>query len=229
MRAYKSLPLASSSIGKHWRQLCLILTLLLAMGCGLKAAYMPVKAEVAQYLLMRSWQQAQQGLINETASTQANGQTTYLLEPNPTLVRGVAPWPWADASPIMELQIGTRSWLVMDQSHGEALAFGPGMVAGSYLPGSGGETVIAGHRDTHFEPLQQVKDGQRLALTRLDGKTFRYQVVSRSVINSELQDLPVDKLQNGLILVTCYPFNQATQGPLRYVIKAKLVATFHPT
>ncbi|WP_158587135.1 sortase [Motilimonas pumila] len=192
---------------------CLWLTLLLMLMCGAQAAYMPIKGQLAQLLMMRSWQLA----TTQAASAAQSGNSGQPFKAEP-------PWPWADTRPSLLLTTAEASWLVMDQSHGEALAFGPGMMAGSFAPGSGGETVIAGHRDTHFKSLAQLQLGQQLTLTDVMGTRFYYRVSRIAIIDSSLYDLTVSPVQARLLLVTCFPFDQVTQGPLRYVVEADLIS-----
>ena len=44
------------------------------------------------------------------------------------------------------------------------MAFGPGHLSASSLPGQPGNSVIAGHRDTHFNFLQYVEVGESLVI-----------------------------------------------------------------
>ena len=49
---------------------------------------------------------------------------------------------------------------------------GPGHLAGSALPGSTGNCVIAGHRDTHFRLLKNVRQGNQIEIETAAGALF---------------------------------------------------------
>ncbi|MBZ2169324.1 class GN sortase [Marinobacter sp. F4216] len=171
----------------------------LSSGLLMAGLWVPLKALVAQELLTMAW-----------AESQAR-QTD------------VRPWPWADTWPVARLILPeqAQSMIVLSGSDGESLAFGPGWFYG-YQNGSG-PVVIAGHRDTHFKPLQQLEPGHLVQLQSRDGRWRYYRVISSRVIDSRKHRLNTGQLaRNSLILVTCYPFDGMTAGgPLRYVVEAR--------
>ncbi len=157
------------------------------------------KAKLAQQLIEDAWQQ-----------TLATGEP-------------VKPWPWADTWPVARLQAATQDvdLYVLQGTHGSALAFGPGFLIGSATPGDTGATVIAGHRDTHFRFMQQLKQGDWLTLTDNAGQQHRYRVADLTIVDSRQQDLVASADTQQLLLVTCYPFDSINPGgPLRYVVQA---------
>ena len=95
-------------------------------------AYIPAKAWVAQELMQQAWRRARDG------------------DQQPR------PWPWADTWPVARLSAkgGDIELIVLAGESGRTLAFGPGHLSASVLPGQQGNSVIAGHRDTHFQFLQ---------------------------------------------------------------------------
>lgn len=164
------------------------------------------KAQLAQVLIARAWQQ-------KLAA--------------PTL--DVAPWPWADTQPVGRLQLldgdgrVRKDLYVLGGGHGEALAFGPGLMPVG-APGSQGARVIGGHRDTHFAFLRELKGGETLRWQSSDGQWRRYVISQRSIADSEQDSLWVDPNADSLWLVTCYPFDAVRPGgPLRYVVRADSV------
>lgn len=167
------------------------------MGFILAGSWIPLKAQLAQYLIHRAWEK----------SVPTN------------------PWPWADVQPIAELKIPrlNRSWYVMSDSSGEALAFGPG------LHGSQAESntkIVAGHRDTHFSDLENVKTKDLLLWQKHGDKTLRYRVDSTAIIDIRDGALQTDFDDQQLLLVTCYPFDASVPGgPLRYVVRAVIEST----
>src|SRR4051812_40905646 len=97
--------------------------------------YIHAKALLAQLLMHRAWQRALAG------------------EPR------AKPWPWADTWPVARLTIAGQGVdvFVLAGANGRALAFGPGHVFGTPLPGEPGNSVIGGHRDTHLAFLRHLK------------------------------------------------------------------------
>jgi sortase A len=140
----------------------------------------------------------------------------------------VRPWPWADTWPVARLKLpgAGEPLTVLAGASGRNLAFGPALLDGSAAPGAPGVTVIAGHRDTHFNALAGLAQGDRIELERADGTLLSYEVAAIDVIDSEREMLRLDAPEPALALVTCYPFDAlASGGPLRYVVTAYEVAT----
>lgn len=166
------------------------------MGQG---AYIPAKAWLAQELMQRAWIRS------------AAGETR------------VAPWPWADTWPVARLtaRSGRVSLVVLAGGSGRTLAFGPGHLSASVLPGEIGNTVIAGHRDTHFRFLKDIEQGELLALESTNGQKHTYRIVATDIVDSRTDSLLLDTHAPTLSLVTCYPFDaREAGGPFRFVVTA---------
>jgi sortase A len=87
-----------------------------------------------------------------------------------------------------------------------------------------GNTVIAGHRDTHFSFLRHVEIGESLVLETVSGTKHLYKVIGIDVVDSRRGSLQLDTDEAFLSLVTCYPFEARDPGgPLRYVVTAKML------
>jgi sortase A len=170
---------------------------LAALGGGL---YIHAKAQVAQVLLHAAW-----------SRSRATG----------TAVR---PWPWADTRPIARLIApGQHSdLLVLSGASGRTLAFGPGHLDGSAAPGGAGNSIITGHRDTHFHFLQHVGAGDVFIVEGINGAQARFRVRRTYVADFRALELPRDTAVPTLTLVTCFPFETVHPGgPLRYVVVAE--------
>lgn len=181
----------------HLLVACLLCFGFWQMGQG---AYIPAKAWLAQELMQRAWMKTSAG---ETR---------------------VAPWPWADTWPVARLtaRSGDVDLIVLAGSSGRTLAFGPGHLGASVLPGEVGNSVIAGHRDTHFRFLKDTKPGERISLETTAGEKLKYEVVATDIVDSRHGSLLLDTPTETLSLVTCYPFDaREAGGPLRYVVTAK--------
>ena len=158
------------------------------------------KAGLAQYLLHRAWARA---LVGE---------------------RMPRPWPWADTWPVARLQMGrpTVDLIILAGAHGQTLAFGPGHVSSTALPGQQGRMVVTGHRDTHFRFLKEVRMNDEFELTGPDGIRQRYKVTEKRIMDSRKDAIALESPGHEVLFVTCFPFNAVKAGgPLRYVVRAE--------
>lgn len=171
---------------------------LVAFGLALDAGWLHAKAWLAQALLQEAW-----------ATTRATGQPQR-------------PWPWADMHPVARLRVPARGvdQIVLAGDAGRSLAFGPGWAQASAAPGTGGTSVISGHRDTHFAFLRELQPGDAIELESGGGRR-RYRVVATQVADVRRERIALDA-GDALLLVTCWPFDAVVAGgPLRYVVRAK--------
>jgi len=112
--------------------------------------------------------------------------------------------------------------MVVSGSSLRNLAFGPGYVEGTSYPGTTGNTVIVGHRDTHFKALQKLVIGQSLGLETSTGLKLSYLVSDLVVAHESHSQFLAATETDTLTLITCYPFDALVPGgPLRFVVKAR--------
>ena len=101
------------------------------------------------------------------------------------------------------------------------LARAAGHIEDTALPGDPGNVGIAGHRDTTFRPVRNLKAGDILRLTTTSG-AFTYRIDRTFIVDPEdvyvldPTDVP------SLTLVTCYPFTFIGHAPKRYIVRATL-------
>jgi sortase A len=115
-------------------------------------------------------------------------------------------------------RIGMRA--VISQGESDAvLRVGAGHLADTPWPGQPGNVVIAGHRDTVFRPLRNIRAGDVVDITT-ETTVAHYQVVSTRIVQPT--DLSVLKPSDGntLTLITCYPFSYIGHAPERFVVRA---------
>ena len=170
---------------------------LAAFGNGL---YIHAKAQLAQVLLHAAW-----------TRTQATGIA-------------VRPWPWADLYPVARLIAPGQDsdLLILSGASGRTLAFGPGHLDGSAVPGEPGNSVISGHRDTHFRFLQHVGAGDLLIVEGVDGAQRHFRVRRTYVADFRALHLPRGTSVPTLTLVTCFPFDAINPGgSMRFVVVAE--------
>lgn len=179
------------------------LLLMVCLAAGLwqfgQGFYIHAKARLAQYLIADAW--------NKTLAGR----------------HAVKPWPWADTWPVARLlSTATGEQLyVLAGADGRAIAFGPGHMQGTPLPGTPGNSVIGGHRDTHFAFLRDLKQGDKLMVQRADGALRSYRVSEMQVVDKSAVQVAGNSGTTRLTLVTCWPFDALRAGgPGRYVVTA---------
>jgi sortase A len=170
--------------------------------CVSEAAWIHAKASLAQALIGAAWRREQAG----SSRTQ--------------------PWPWADTRPLARLTFGegagARTFMVLEGSSGRNLAFGPAHDPASVAPGEPGNSVIQGHRDTHFAWLQEIKVGDALRVETLASRNVSFKVTDIRVVDSRRARISLQSDSPRLTLVTCYPFDAVVPGgPLRFVVTAE--------
>lgn len=97
-----------------------------------------------------------------------------------------------------------------------------GHIEGTALPGKSGNVGIAGHRDTLFRSLRNIRQDDVITLTTLQG-LYRYRVVSTKVVSPDDVAVLNPDGQEILTLVTCYPFYFVGAAPDRFIVRATRV------
>lgn len=109
---------------------------------------------------------------------------------------------------------------VLQGTTSRMLRLGAGHIEGTPLPGETGNTGIAGHRDTFFRELKDIRKNDEIRIQTATG-LFRYDVDWVKVVEPSdttvLEPLP---LGSTLTLVTCYPFYFVGSAPKRFVVRA---------
>lgn len=180
----------------------LVIAALIALGIWQfgHAGVIQAKAWLAPELIERAWQ-----------------QTLDTRQP-------VRPWPWADTWPVARLdvpELGIERY-VLAGANGGSLPFGPGHVEGSALPGDPGSVMIAGHRDTHFGFLRELRPGVLVRLTSMYGRRYEFTVSGQELVDARLHGISPLVSGSELVLVTCQPTEAVPfRGPWRLVVTAR--------
>jgi sortase A len=184
---------------RRWPLAALALLLLAMAAWQLSgAAWIHARALVAQHLIERAWQ-----------GSKSDGARR--------------PWPWADTRPVAKLTVPSQgiSLYVLAGTSGRSLAFGPGHVDGTALPGSAGNSVIVAHRDTHFSFLRRLQPDEEIAVEDPSGHVVRYRVREIAVVDKHETHLLDAADSPQLTLITCWPFDAVQPGTSqRYVVIA---------
>ncbi len=169
------------------------------LGDGL---YIKSKAVLAQHLLQQAWQ--------ETLTTKTPQKA----------------WSWADTYPVAEISLPDLAIdpvIALRGSSGEALAFAPGHLENTAHPGQQGTAVYAAHRDTHFAFLENIKATDIIQVKDPQGQDHRYKVDNIRIARWDQSGINSQNTSKRIALVTCWPFNAQTPGPLRYIVEGHLI------
>jgi len=120
-------------------------------------------------------------------------------------------------------RIGLQA-VVMEGTSSHSLLLGPGHMTGSAMPGSAGNTVIAGHRDTFFRHVHRLRNGDDIYIVR-GGKQFHYVVVRKKVVKPTDLSVIRQSKEGELTLITCYPTHVIGPAPQRLIIVARLAGS----
>jgi len=122
-------------------------------------------------------------------------------------------------------QVGISA-MVLEGDDARTRARGVGHIPGTALPGWSGNVGLAGHRDTFFRALHDIRLGDDILVTTLQD-SYRYRVVSSEIVSpDETRILDASALPS-LTLVTCYPFHFTGSAPKRFIGHAHLVWDEH--
>jgi len=111
---------------------------------------------------------------------------------------------------------------IFDSDDANSLALSVGHIPGTSVIGSLGNAGIAGHRDTAFRPLRNIRTGDRIETHT--GQDAVYIVRTIRIVDPK-DTSPLREASSPLLtLVTCYPFNYVGSAPRRFIIQAEMAA-----
>ena len=113
--------------------------------------------------------------------------------------------------------------MILEGTDDRTLRRAVGHIPGTPLPGQPGNVAIAGHRDTFFRALRDVRQDDEITLMTLDG-SYRYRVDSISVVGPEDTQVLDNSGGDILTLVTCYPFYFVGPAPRRFIVRAQRIS-----
>jgi len=111
---------------------------------------------------------------------------------------------------------------IIEGTEAKQLKRGVGHYEGSVLPGVSDNSVLAGHRDSVFRNLGDLKLGDLLHV-RTDYGKFVYEVHKIRIVGGNDKTVIVPTEDAVLTLSTCYPFRYIGNAPKRYIVQAGLV------
>jgi LPXTG-site transpeptidase (sortase) family protein len=101
-----------------------------------------------------------------------------------------------------------------------------GHLSKSALPGEWGNVALAGHRDTFFRSLRDIRLGDEIRFKTLE-RTFEYRVESIEVVAPTDIRVLESSAGHDLTLLTCFPFHYIGPAPKRLVVRARELTESH--
>lgn len=146
------------------------------------------------------------------------------------LVNAAEEAPLATGSPLGRISIPRLGLtaVVAEGVDDETLRRAVGHLPRSARPGKSGNVVLAGHRDTFFRSLEEIRAGDVVQLDSGAGWTD-YRVEWARVVEPRSLEVIDETGYPALTLVTCYPFRWVGPAPRRLVVRAREIeATGEP-
>lgn len=108
---------------------------------------------------------------------------------------------------------------VLQGTASRMLRLGTGHIEGTPLPGEAGNSGIAGHRDTFFRGLRNIRENDEIRFQAATGLS-RYAVDWMKVVAPDDLSVLAPSTESSLTLVTCYPFYFVGPAPKRFIVRA---------
>jgi len=134
------------------------------------------------------------------------------MRPPPTALIGRLSVPRLHLSAMVREGIGRKS-----------LQLAVGHIPATPLPGQPGNVGVAGHRDTFFRGLKDLRKNDEIQFSTVNGD-FKYAVESLIIVGPDEVGVLAFSSENVLTMVTCYPFYYVGAAPKRFVVRARQVS-----
>jgi sortase A len=154
-----------------------------------------------------------QKVANTTLEQQMHAEELHTISlPRPSLKEGALLG--RIEIPRLKVQVA-----ILEGTSSQTLRLGVGHIGGTALPGEPGNIGIAGHRDTYFRALKDIRTDDEIQIQTPAG-VARYAVDWIQITAPGDSDILIHKNGSALTLVTCYPFYFVGSAPERYVVHA---------
>ncbi len=108
---------------------------------------------------------------------------------------------------------------ILEGTKSPTLRLGVGHIGGTALPGEPGNIGIAGHRDTYFRDLKDIRASDEIQIQTATGLS-RYEVDWVRIVTPDDIGVLAPSAESAITLVTCYPFHYIGAAPKRFVVHA---------
>jgi sortase A len=109
---------------------------------------------------------------------------------------------------------------ILQGTTSQTLRLGVGHIDGTALPGETGNIGIAGHRDTYFRALKDIRTDDVIQIQTATGLSS-YKVDSVQIVTPHDTGVLAPSAGSAITLVTCYPFYFVGAAPDRFVVHAR--------
>lgn len=154
----------------------------------------------------------QKSIIIESAKLNAPGSTQLKYEPVKL----------GEVIGIITIPKLSAVYPIVQGTDDKDLKKGVGHYVNSVMPGAKDNSVLAGHRDSVFAKLGQLRHGDEVIIKTSSG-TFRYVVSRTRIVLANDRTVIVPTPTATLTLSTCYPFYYIGNAPKRFIVSADLV------
>ncbi|TYS18129.1 class D sortase [Rossellomorea vietnamensis] len=128
-----------------------------------------------------------------------------------------------DVVGILNIPALNRELPIIEGTDEEELEKGVGHYSSTKLPNQQDRIFLAGHRDTVFKKMGELKEGDQLKIEMSNG-TYTYEIYEMFIVKEDdmsvVQSTTPDEI---LTLSTCYPFEYLSSTEERYIINAKRI------
>ena len=114
--------------------------------------------------------------------------------------------------------------MVLEGDDARTLRHGAGHIPESAWADHPGNVAIAGHRDTFFRGLRDIRKDDEIELTTLNG-SYVYRVESIQIVRADAMQVLDRTSESVLTLITCFPFSYIGPAPDRFVVRARQVSS----
>jgi len=111
------------------------------------------------------------------------------------------------------------STIIRAGSDARTLRLAVGHIPGTAFPGETGNIGLAGHRDTFFRRLREIKVDDEIRIVT-PGETLTFKVEQTTVVKPRDTWVLNHTATSVLTLVTCYPFTYVGSAPNRFIVRA---------
>lgn len=111
------------------------------------------------------------------------------------------------------------SAVIRSGSDARTLKLAVGHIPGTALPGETGNIGLAGHRDTFFRRLRDIRPDDDIRIVTTTG-TFGFSVARTNIVRPRDTWVLNPTRAATLTLVTCYPFTYIGAAPERFIVRA---------
>jgi sortase A len=113
--------------------------------------------------------------------------------------------------------------MVREGVDSKTLRIAAGHIPSTALPGQPGNVGVAGHRDTLFRGLKDVRTNDEILFATIHGD-YIYKVESLRIVTPNNVGVLAVSSEDVLTLVTCYPFYYVGNAPRRFIVRARQVS-----